>query len=86
MTLRKPFETNYPRWRHVAHQYVVKIEGVQNYSGEHGIYSTVTVIGTRQDPKAKKTWSAETFRKNFEPIGRKKKAKSALERLIDEEK
>jgi hypothetical protein len=85
-TLRsKPFETSYPRWRHLEHGYVVKVLGVINYRGENGFYSTVSVEGTRRDPKRRASWSADAFRKNFEPIGRKKKARSATDRLIDED-
>jgi hypothetical protein len=79
----KPFETSYLRWRHLKHGYTVKILNVLNYRGENGFYSTVVVDGTRRDPKAKATWSEDAFRKNFEPIGRKKKPRSATERLLD---
>ena len=86
MTLRqKPFETSYAKWRHLKQGYVVKILGVLNYRSDSGFYSTVSVEGTRQDPKAKATWGADAFRKNFEPIGRKKKPRSATDRLLDED-
>lgn len=86
MTLRpKPFETSYPKWRHLKYGYVVKILGVSNYKGETGYYSTVSVEGTRYDPKAKASWSADALRKNFEPIGRKKKPRSAVDRLMDDD-
>lgn len=86
MTLRqKPFETSYPKWRHLKHGYTVKILGVLNYKSDEGFYSTVSVEGTRRDPKAKAIWSADAFRKNFEPIGRKKKPRTAADRLLDED-
>jgi hypothetical protein len=86
MTLRqKPFETSYPRWRHLKYGYTVKVVGTLNYRGDNGYYSTVKVEGSRQSPKAKVTWSADAFRKEFEPIGRKKKPRSALDRVLDDE-
>jgi hypothetical protein len=88
MSLRqKPFETSYPRWRHLKHGYTVKVAGVQNHRGDQGqYYSVVEVEGTLQDPKAKARWPADSFRKNFEPVGRKKKAKSAVDRLLADDK
>jgi hypothetical protein len=84
MTLRqKPFETSYPKWRHLKYGYVVRVQKILNYQGANGgYYSTVTVEGTRKGPKLVATWSADSFRKNFEPIGRKQTAKSALDRLL----
>lgn len=86
MTLRqKPFETSYPKWRHLRHDYTVKVLGVTNYRSEGGYFSVVTVEGTRLDPKAKASWPADAFRKHFEPIGRKKKPRSVAERLLDDD-
>lgn len=86
MTLRtKPFETSYPKWRNLRHGYTVKILGVTNYQSEAGVYSVVAVEGTRQNPKAKASMSADVLRRDFEPIGRKKKPRSAIDRLIDDD-
>lgn len=82
MTLRqKPFETNYPKWRNLKHGYTVKVLGVRNYRGDLGYYSFVEVEGTFRDPKLKVMISADVLRRDFEPIGRKKKPKSVAERL-----
>lgn len=86
MTLAtKPFETSYKKWRHLKQGFVVKILGVQHYPGKHGLYSTVTVLGDVGDPKREKVWSAEIFRKHFEPVGRKQKTKTALDRVLEDD-
>lgn len=79
----KPFETEYKRWRHVKYAYVVQVLDISHFTGEHGWFSTVRVKGTQRDPKKERSWPAAVFRKEFVPIGRKKKAKSAHERLRD---
>jgi len=85
MSLQKVFETNYRRWRHLKRQYVVVVIGVQNYRGDHGLYSTVTVRGSPRDPKKEVTWAAEVFRKEFEPIGRKQKQKTAFDLVLEDD-
>ena len=84
MARDKPFETNYPRWRHIKHGYIVTIEGVTNHLGEKGYFSQVVVRGSRASETRLMTWSADTFRKNFEPYGRKKKPKTALDQVVSD--
>lgn len=86
MTLRQtPFETSYPRWRHKKLGYVVKILGVQNFRGDLGYFSFVEIEGTKHNAKLKTFLSSEVLKRDFEPTGRKKKAKSAADRLLDDE-
>jgi hypothetical protein len=85
MSLQKIFETNYKRWRHITLQYVVVILGIEHYRGQHGLYSTVIVKGSLRDPKKRVTWAAATFRKQFEPVGRKQKTKTALDRVLEDD-
>ncbi len=83
--MNKPFETNYPKWKHLKHGYVVEIVNVYNFKGESGYFSQVVVKGSRTSKERKVTWAAETFRENFEPYGRKKKPKTALDRVLDDD-
>jgi len=79
----RPFETGFYKWRHSTQGYLVEVLDVRNFLGKHGYYSTVLVRGTRQRQDSTKVWSADLFRANFEPVGRKKKAKSALDRVLE---
>jgi hypothetical protein len=86
MTLRqKPFETSYPKWRNVKHGYTVKVLGVRNFRGDHGYYSFVEIEGTFRDPKLRVMISSDVLRRDFVPTGRKKKPKSAAERLLEDD-
>ena len=80
--MNKPFETSYPKWRHLKHGYIVEILNVFNHRGENGYFSQVVVQGTRTSRTRKMTWSAEIFRKYFEPYGRKKKPMTALDHVL----
>jgi hypothetical protein len=82
--VNKPFETNYPKWKHLRHGYVVEIVNIYNHRGENGYFSQVVVKGSRSSPDRTVTWSADIFRKNFEPYGRKKKAKTAIDQVLED--
>lgn len=81
----KPFQTNYPKWRHRKYGYIVEIVTILNSGNGSTYYSQVIVLGSRQSPTRKVAWSAEIFRQNFEPYGRKKKPKSAIDRLLEDD-
>jgi len=83
--VNKPFETNYPKWKHLKHGYIVEIVTIINHKGEAGYFSQVVVKGTRTSKTRQATWSAEIFRKYFEPHGRKKTPKSAIDRILDDD-
>lgn len=83
--MNKPFETNYPKWKHLKHGYIVEIIAVYNHRGDNGYFSQVVVKGTRTSKSRRATWAGETFRKTFEPYGRKKKPKSAIDRILDDD-
>lgn len=80
--MNKYFETSYQKWRHIKDDYVVKILEVHHYNGAHGLYSTVTVEGSRRSPKAKVTWSAENFKKLFKPVGKKTANQTSLDKVL----
>lgn len=82
----KPFETDYRRWRHIKHGYRVNIIGIQHFRGDKGYYySQVVVEGSLSSKTRRVAWSADIFRENFEPVGRKEKARSALEQILTED-
>lgn len=78
----KPYEIAYRRWTHKRHIYVVVVIEVLNFVGKHGHYATVKVQGSRLNPKKEMSWSAERFLEEFEPKGRKIRAKTAIDHVL----
>ncbi len=78
----KPYEISYRRWTHRQQGYVVVVIEVLNFVGKHGHYATVKVQGSRLNPKKSVSWSAERFLAEFEPKGRKIRAKSAIDHVL----
>ena len=85
--MNKPFETNYPKWRHRQHGYIVEVLSILHNRSDNGsgYYSQVIVRGSQRSSTRKVAWSAEIFRKNFEPHGRKKKPKTAMDHLLEDD-
>lgn len=81
--MKKLFDTQYIKWRHIRDGYSVEIANIQNFEGKHGFYTTITVKGTKHSRTKTQVWPADTFRSYFEPIGRKKKPKAALDLVLE---
>lgn len=79
--LKAPFETKYPRWRHRTRGYRVEILEIVSGKGDTGYFSQVLII--RLDNKRRAAWSAEVFKLEFKPSGRKVKPASKTEALFD---
>jgi hypothetical protein len=80
----KPISIEYKRWRHKASGYEVVFVGIRHWEGKHGVFSEVTVRGSRWKSDLLVTWPGKTFLRIFEPIGRKFRIKSRWERLLAE--
>jgi hypothetical protein len=77
----EPIAIEYKRWRHKASGYEVTFVGIRHWEGKHGVFSEVTVQGSRWKKDQRVTWPAKTFLRVFEPVGRKFRVKSRWERL-----
>lgn len=71
-----PIEHN--RWRSRAKGYVVT---VTNVTHQHGPSGTVTFVTFKTRTRSL-SWSAVSFLRAFEPIGRKLRRRSIWERLL----
>lgn len=81
--MKKLFDTQYVKWQHLRDGYTVEIVNIQNFEGKHGLYTTITVKGTKHSKTRTQVLPSETFRDFFKPVGRKRKAKAALDLVLE---